>query len=436
MQVDCFPDALDEWKRRPVGELAKVNSKYRLDKRKAYPFVEMSDVAEQFGGIIAYSSRLPESSGYAQFQENDILFGKITPCAENGKVALVKGLQSDFGIGSTEFIVLSPTSENDPQFIYALLSSHPVHGRAITRMEGSTGRLRITEDMFTKWLLVPQPSRDEQERIAQILDAVDTAIARTRDALAKAEHLKQGVLNELLKRGIGPDGRIRVDDKAAFQCTSLGYLPIAWGVSKVRDEFTLSTGFTLGEHRRPKINRRRYLRVANVQRSSITLDDVKELEAKDEEMADRTLTKNDLLVVEGHANPKEIGRCALVPDEAAGLTFQNHLFRLRPKKLTPEFAEVWLNSPWVQGYWQRTCASTSGLHTINQRTLHALPVVVPPLDEQRAIVNTIEALSANICCIEAKTSHLMKLKRGLMQDLLTGRVRVTHNAKNSKLITD
>jgi type I restriction enzyme S subunit len=430
---DALPHP-EDWSVRKVREVVQFRRGLSWSKEQerseprddAIPVLRIGNVQQSLDlSDVIYITGVSESSK----QQKKVSQGWSILVASNGNRERIgntvyQNTDSEFLFASF-LLAIKPVDNCDiePEYFYRWLSSAPVQTRLSATSEGSTGLSNLSQSFF-RAMEIAYPEVGEQTKISLTLDAVDNAIARTRDTLAKAEHLKQGVLNELLKRGIGPDGRIRVDDKAAFQCTSLGYLPIAWGVSKVRDEFTLSTGFTLGEHRRPKINRRKYLRVANVQRGSIMLDDLKELEAKDGEMTDRTLTKNDLLVVEGHANPKEIGRCALVPHEAAGLTFQNHLFRLRPKKLTPGFAEIWLNSPWVQGYWQRTCASTSGLHTINQRTLYALPVVVPPLDEQRAIVDTIEALSANICWIEAKMSHLMKLKRGLMQELLTGRTRV------------
>ena len=176
-----------------IGDIAEVNPRYTLDKDKEYPFVEMAAVAEGFGGIVRFDSRKAEASGLARFKLNDILFGKITPCAENGKVALVKDLPGDFGLGSTEFIVLSPRPGYDPRFVYALLCSNQVLGRAISRMEGSTGRLRVTEDTFTKWLTVAVPPQEERKVVAQVLDAMDTAIERIRTAIEKARHLKRAL---------------------------------------------------------------------------------------------------------------------------------------------------------------------------------------------------------------------------------------------------
>ncbi|MCC6951306.1 MAG: restriction endonuclease subunit S [Phycisphaerales bacterium] len=425
MRLDCFPDAPPQWDRVVVDAFAKVAPRYRLDKSKEYPFVEMAAVAEQFGGITRWEWRKPESSGLARFKKNDILFGKITPCAENGKVALVRDWPTDFGLGSTEFIVLSPRERVDPRWAYAVLCANPVLGRAISRMEGSTGRLRVTEDTFTKWLYVPLPSPSEQAGIAKILDATDTAIERTRAALDDARRVESGVLHALLTCGIDLRRGIRKREERPSEFTALrwGWYPTAWEASSVAEEFDLATGFTLGEHRRPRLNRRRYLRVANVQRGYIVLDDVAELEAKDREMVDRTLALDDMLIVEGHADPYQIGRCARVPAEAVGLTFQNHLYRLRCRRLDPRFAELWMNSQESRRYWQRMCSTSSGLNTINQRKLKAMPIFVPEPDEQKRIADIARCHRIHVAALESEVSRMERLRRGLMQDLLTGRVR-------------
>jgi len=136
------------------------------------------------------------------------------------------------------------------------------------------------------------------------------------------------------------------------------------------------------------------------------------------------LEEDDLLIVEGHADPYAIGRCARVTPEAVGLTFQNHLYRLRSRVINPQFACIWLNSQWVRRYWQRMCATSSGLNTINQRKLKALPIVLPPSSEQKIITEIANSQNAFIDSLQECLSKIINLKRGLMQDLLTDKVRV------------
>jgi type I restriction enzyme, S subunit len=304
--------------------------------------------------------------------------------------------------------------------------------RCLQRVGQGTTFDAVTGRHFAQ-MAVPVPPDDEQTEIARILGAADAIIDSTRDTLSKAQILEQGVLHVLLTRGLASNGTVRdsMSNPTSFQTVRWGRCPRDWEVSDVQHEFDLATGFTLGEHRRPQLNRRGYLRVANVQRGFIDLSDVSELEAKEREMQKRTLALDDLLIVEGHADPYQIGRCARVPAEAVGLTFQNHLYRLRSRRLDPRFAEIWLNSQQSRRYWQRMCSTSSGLNTINQRKLKVMPVVVPDSREQEQIADIAKAHRDHVTSLESELACLERLKRGLMQDLLTGRVRVKVTGENA-----
>lgn len=289
---------------------------------------------------------------------------------------------------------------------------------------GSTMK-HITRRELANFHVTVPASKQTQSKIAQVLAAIDRAIEQTEALIAKYQRIKTGLMQDLLTRGIDECGNLRHPAPSTFKnIEGYGLFPHDWRLSCVENEFDLATGFTLGKHRYPRKNKRKYLRVANVYRENIDLHDVAELEAEDYEMAGRILRENDLLIVEGHANIDEIGRCGLVPEQAAGLTFQNHLFRLRAKEINPIFAWAWLNSQITRTYWRHHCRTSSGLNTINQTLLKALPIVVPDLAEQQRIIDVILGHYAQLRTEEAYLNKLRRLKTGLMQDLLTGKVSV------------
>ena len=278
-------------------------------------------------------------------------------------------------------------------------------------------------DLF---VAVPQ-KRSEQAAIARILDAVDTALDHTRDVAERARDAFAGVVTELIDRGIGSDGSLRdpIENASGFNLTPLGRLPRDWRISTVGDEFKVQSGFTINSDRRPRLQKRRYLRVANVQRDFLDLSDVNELEAKEDEFSPRILAPDDLVIVEGHADRMEIGRCARVTEEAAGMTYQNHLFRLRTKgKITAGFACMWLNSIYARRFWNARSATSSGLNTINQRALKQLVLPVPSVREQRAIVSIGDQCRRYEDSVSLKRLRLEELKASLMHELFAGKVRV------------
>jgi type I restriction enzyme S subunit len=271
------------------------------------------------------------------------------------------------------------------------------------------------------------PPREEQASIASILGALDDELESARAAVEGARVVQRTLLADLLARGVCSDGQLR--DGATqgddFVASKAGTLPDEWTISTVGSEFALQNGITLNEERRLHLQKHPYLRVANVRRYELDLTDVQELGAEDSELADRILREGDLLVVEGHADRMQIGRCALVTAEAAGMTFQNHLFRLRTRgRISPEFADLWLNSSYAQRYWNARCGTSSGLNTINQRNLRQLLIPVPTAQEQSAITKMAAAQRTHGRSLVARVSALQTLRRSLMVELLTGRVRV------------
>lgn len=429
MNADCFPTGTTDWPKAVLGKaLATVNPRYLVKRDAEYAFVEMASVAPNFDGVQEIGMRKFEGSGLSRFRVDDTLFAKITPCPENGKIAFVSELPTEIGIGSTEFIVLSPRQGCHPRFLYHLLCSHEVRGRAVARMEGSTGRQRVPDDVFEKRLLIPVTPLPEQIAIAHVLDAVDAGIERVRASAKQAAVVRQGLLTKLLSVGLRADGRLRdtAGEPRLFVKNGLGLTPRDWRISTVGMEFDLQTGFTLNAERRPRYLRRRYLRVANVQRDDLDLSDVQELEAADSEFLPRVLDVDDLLVVEGHADRMQIGRCALVIPEAAGMTFQNHLFRLRTKGgVRPSFGCLWLNSTFAQRYWNARCGTSSGLNTINQRMLRRLAVPVPSDPEQRAIEEIVACQRQHLEALNHQLQTLRNLKRSLMYELLSGKKRLS-----------
>lgn len=235
----------DGWAIKPLGDpsLAKINPQYDLT-GGPYPFVPMDAVANGFAGIEYFDSVQDASGGYSRFREGDILFAKITPCAENGKLALVKGIDDKLGLGSTEFHVISPAKGVNGQFLYYLFSSGHVHRLAISLMEGTTGRQRIPASIFKKRLSAPVPLDDrEQEQIASILYKVDEDIQTTKKTIAKAERLKKALMQNLLTGRLRPDGIWRKEEDFYID-EKFGKVPKGWKVARVKYFGDVRTGKT------------------------------------------------------------------------------------------------------------------------------------------------------------------------------------------------
>ncbi|MBI5306948.1 MAG: restriction endonuclease subunit S [Planctomycetes bacterium] len=113
-------------------------------------------------------------SGYTYFRDNDVVVAKITPCFENGKGALIKGMKNGIGFGTTEFFVLRSKSL-DEKYLFYLTKSDYFRKIGEASMKGAAGQKRIP-DSFIKDLKIGFPEQTEQKRIANYLDKKTTEI--------------------------------------------------------------------------------------------------------------------------------------------------------------------------------------------------------------------------------------------------------------------
>lgn len=133
-----------------------------------------------------------------------------------------------------------------------------------------------------------------------------------------------------------------------------------------------------------------YVRVANVYRNYLDLDEIKKIRLTERELGRTSLEKGDLLVVEGHGNPNEIGRVAMWDGSISPCVHQNHLIRVRlNSRAIPAFIAAALNSPEGRLHLLRSASTTSGLNTISTSDVRTTPVMLPPLEEQRWIVEVL-----------------------------------------------
>ena len=402
MQTDCFPTALAEWPKVPIAELGEINPRYPIDKSQDYPFVEMASVGENFAGILKFDMRRTAGSGLARFKADDTLFAKITPCPENGKVAFVAAVPGplDTGLGSTEFIVLSPRAVAEPRFLYHLVCSHAVRGRAIARMEGSTGRQRVPDSVFANRLMVPAPPRSEQAAIAQTLDAVDLTIEETRKVVRRAEASQDAALEDAFMNLDAATHRL--------------------------GEFVAETRYGTSRAANDETRGKPVLRIPNVVEDRLVLDDLAYVDLPAEDIGRLRLRDGDLLLVRTNGNPSYVGRSAVfhAPDDRTWV-YASYLIRVRLRRqLLPEFVNAYLGLERGRRELLQRVTTSAGNHNINANSVKLIRIPIPSHADQRKIAETASAFREYRAALRSKEEALRAFKRTLAHDLLTGSIRV------------
>ena len=161
-----------------LSHLAYVNPNTRLpykDEKMMIPFIPMESVNEIYAEINDNKNCIvADSKGFTRFQEGDLLWAKITPCMENGKSAIAKGLTNGYGCGSTEFHVIRPkNSRLLVEYIHILLHMKFVRQTAKLYFGGSAGQQRVASD-FLESFNVPLPSKTKQQDIVNYITNIRT----------------------------------------------------------------------------------------------------------------------------------------------------------------------------------------------------------------------------------------------------------------------
>lgn len=207
-----LPALPDGWVWTSLGELAALNPKFMDDipDELEVSFIPMKCVEELTGQVDLSLTKLYSEvkKGYTAFRNGDVLFAKITPCMENGKVSIVNNLKNGIGFGSTEFHVIRLNSGQMPnRFVFFFLVRESFRRDARMHMTGSAGQLRVPK-IYLEEAPIPLPPLAEQHKIVEEIDrcfSVADAIEKdVGQSLKQAERLRQSILKRTFEGKLVP----------------------------------------------------------------------------------------------------------------------------------------------------------------------------------------------------------------------------------------
>ncbi|MBT2715421.1 restriction endonuclease subunit S [Bacillus sp. ISL-57] len=411
----------EKWNTYQFSEVCNVNPNYKFERNKEYSYVEMAAVSQSSPKLKYIQKKEHTGQGGSKFRNGDVLFARITPCTQNGKTAHVTDLETEYGFGSTELIVLSPKEEMLlDKYLYYFVKDNKVRNRAIARMVGTTGRQRVPNEFFKEELEIDLPSIQEQQKIASILSSVDEAIEKTEVIIEQTEEVKKGLMQQLLTKGIG---------HKKFKKTEVGEIPLDWEVVKIIDiaeneknavkpgpfgsslkkEFYVKSGY--------KVYGQEQVIANDFKIGEYYIDD-----KKYEELNAFKVKPFDLLI----SLVGTFGKIAVVPER-----------KFKPGIINPRLLKITFDKSKANVHYYKYYMSSSSFYqqlegmsqggtmgVINGKILKSIHFPLPSLDEQQRIVNILTNIDQKLDIETRKCGQLQILKKGLMQSLLTGKVRV------------
>jgi type I restriction enzyme, S subunit len=292
----------------------------------------------------------------------------------------------------------------------------------VERVQQQSTQMRNLNWRDYQRLLLPWPEVDEQRRIAAALKLADDAIQKARAKLEATRELKRSLMRDLFVEGM--PGR-----HTDFVETKIGLVPSGWQVRRL-GEVLQSSQYGLSESMAEK-GGYPILRMNNIDNGIVNANDVKYIDLDIGTFETFRLKQGDILF--NRTNSMEyVGRVGIV-NESMDAVFASYLVRLvaDTAQVDPWFLNFCLNSPQVRNRYRRYATPAVQQANINPRNLKKTLIAFPALadsDEQREIVELLRSTDRAITATSEAVETLQEVKRALLQNLLTGKIRIPEGA--------
>ena len=357
------------------------------------------------------------------FQNGDIAMAKVTPCFENGNIAIMDNLFSGFGLGSSELFIFRPKSISTRYFFYWLQNKAFV-ARACSTMTGTGGLKRISPS-FIRNCPVHCPSTDEQTMISDYLDAkcseIDDLLTSVRSSIEEHKKLKQAVITQAVTKGVRGEREMK-DSGVEW----IGEIPKEWGRTKIKMIASFFNGDRTSRYPQPSdfVDAGvAFLTSRNIDSDEVDLSETKYItDDKYKSLSGAKIQIDDIIFcLRG-----SVGKCAINRTLSRG-TVASSLATIRSKDIYPKYLLYFLLSNIASTqttiFMNGTCAANLSAENVGNYYI-ALPISA----EQKEIADYLDAKCAEIDKLIAKKEQLVKelesYKKSLIYEVVTGKREV------------
>ncbi len=379
-----------------------------------------------------------ESCGWISEREHKAIFRRcdprygdilLTKDGANTGNASINTLHEEISLLSSVAMIRTDPTVADGHFVLQYLLS-PEGQTRLTDLVSGNAITRLTLAKI-KAFSIPSAPLPEQRAIAAVLDSLDDAIQKTEQIIAKLQQVKQGLLHDLLTRGIDDNGELRDPERhpEQFQDSPLGRIPKGWRAESLGSLVTSAVDGPFGsalksEHYVPQPGVR-LVRLQNIGSGEFIDHDHAWISQRYAETLRRhDAVSGDVLVASLGDENHPYGRACVFQDGSWAIV-KADCFRLRPTGfMNSDFLAASLN---IDVYHRPLRGLAQGVtrDRVNLGNLLRVRLPVPSREEQNSIINMVDSLQRRITCEQNRAQKLRSTKAGLSEDLLTGRVRTT-----------
>lgn len=419
-----------------LNKVAHFNPPEKLSKGTVAKKIPMAQLKEFRRKVSGYE--LAEYSAGPKFKNHDTLVAKITPCLENGKTAYVDLLDDDeIAFGSSEFIVLRAKEKTDPEFLYYLSISPTFRARAISCMEGTSGRKRVNEGVL-KFHELPIPTKNEQQKIAAVLTSLDKKIELNNRINAELEAMAKTLYDYWFVQFDFPDANGKPyktsGGKMVYNKTLKREIPEGWEVNVLGEWIKADK---TGDWGKEAVEGNYTLQVECVRGADLNgLNGIGEATPPNRfilmKNAHKLLNEYDFVIeISGGSPTQSTGRIAHITKEVLD-RFQYPLIcsnfckaiTLKDNSFFYWFSYLW-DSLYTNGVLFGWEGKTSGIkNLLFDSFVKNHPVASPPKELAKKFFNIAESLDVKKQTLLKENEQLVELRDWLLPMLMNGQVTV------------
>jgi type I restriction enzyme S subunit len=379
-----------------LGEIATINpdTPIHIGVDELCSFVPMDAVEETTAEVSRFHTRPYKevARGYTSFAENDVLLAKITPCMENGKCAIVRGLRNGIGFGSTEFHVVRGSPQILPEWIYYYWRLPKTREVAERNMTGTAGQKRVPTG-FLETLVIPCPPVDRQRELIGLLKAADKLRRIHRYALEMSDDLLPTFFLEIF-------GDLASNSKG-WDTLALGELVVTGpqnGLYKPASSYGTGTPIL-------RIDAFHDGQLGNVRA-------LKRLRLSEAEVIAYLLNPDDVVINRVNSRPY-LGKSLLIPRLREPTVFESNMMRFAVdrNRVNPTFLSHQLQTSFVKNQVQVAAKDAVNQASINQEDVESFLIRIPPValqDKFTKIVDRHARLRATHVEGSRQADHLLQ----------------------------